>query len=156
MKRPALFVALAMGLLALLTGCLTTPVERSGGPGSLTVPNSNAASIRTAAQTVFARYGYTQVGGGSPQALSFQRPAGRFGELMFGSHGQQTHFRVDLGILPIPGTNDFRLTTQVNRVNSANRPGFERETQMMRSWSAQFNSILRDIRSKAADAGPAR
>ncbi len=88
--------------------------------------------------------------------MSFQRPAGRVGEAMFGGFNQTTFFRVRIQLTPISGTNDFRLTTQVYRVTNADQPGFARETAMLRSWSSQFNSILRDIRSQAENAGPLR
>ncbi len=37
----------------LLSGCLTTPIEKSGGMGSVTVTNSSPSAIIAAAQSVF-------------------------------------------------------------------------------------------------------
>ena len=51
-------LAALVGAVA-LGGCLTSPVARSGGPGSITVANTTPAAIRTAAVAVFPRYGYT-------------------------------------------------------------------------------------------------
>lgn len=152
--NPVTRTILSAAIPLILTGCLTSPVERSGGPGSITVNNTNAEAIRRAANDVFPRYGYTVARGDFPRSLSFERPAGRMGEIMFGSFNQTTTFRVRVQLNPIPGTNDIRLTTQVYRVNNANRAGFERENAMLRSWSSQFNSILRDIRSRAENAVP--
>ena len=153
MQRP-LAVFLSLAVVFMLAGCLTSRVERSGGPGSITVPNTNPDAIRLAAQAVFPRYGYSAARSDFPRSLSFDRPAGRFGEWMFGGFNQTTSFRVRMQIVPIPGTHDIRLMTQVSRVNNANRAGFERENQMLRSWASQFQSILRDIKAKAANAGP--
>jgi hypothetical protein len=153
MKR--LLLALLFPLLVVgLSGCLTSPVERSGGPGSITVPNSNPEAIRRAAIAIFPRYGYSPGPGSFPSSMSFQRPSGRTGEVMFGGFNQTTFFRVRIQIIPIAGTSDIRLTTQVYRVTNADQPGFARETAMFRSWSSQFQSILRKIRSQAEDAGP--
>lgn len=156
MNRPlALLAVLAAPFL--LGGCLTAPVARSGGPGSITVPNTTPDAIRTAALAVFPRYGYSAARSNFPQSLTFDRPAGRTGELMFGGPGQSTSMRARLQLLPIAGTNDIRITTQVLRVTNADRPGFERETPMLlRSWASQFNAILRDIRDQAANTRPAR
>lgn len=144
----------SLGLVFLLAGCLASPVERSGGPGSITVPNTNPHAIFHAAQPVFASYGFTSVRGAFPRSISFERPAGRVGSFAFGGPMQTTSFRVRVDMVQIPGTNDFRLRTQVDRVNNANVAGFESSTQMLRLWSSQFNSILRKIKAEAANAGP--
>lgn len=142
-----------VGLIALFSGCLASPVAQSGGPGATTIPNSNAGAIAAAARTVFANYGYTLGPGNFPNSISFERPAGSFGQLMFGSYGQSTTFRVRLQIHSIPGTSDFRVVPRVSRVNNAGEAGFESDTNMMRFWSGQFNSIMRDIRKRASNAG---
>lgn len=144
----------AVSLSFLFFGCLASSVDRSGGPGSITIKNTNPSAIREAAVPAFARSGYTLSRSSFPQSLSFDRPAGRTGELMFGSFGQTTTIRVRLQLVPLVGTNDFRVMTQVLRVNNAGQAGFERDTPMMRSWAAQFKPILRQIQSEAANAGP--
>lgn len=128
-------------------------MERSGGPGSITIPNTNAFAINAAARTVFARYGYRPGPGRLPESISFERPAGRTGELAFGSFNSTTTFRARLRLVPISGTRDIRVMTQLYRVENAGRAGFEREISMMRSWSGQFNSILREIRDLSENAG---
>ncbi len=154
MVKSPLSTAVCSAIALLLAGCLATPVERSGGPGSITVPNTNPHAIFHAAQPVFASYGYTSVRSDFPRSISFERPAGRLGEIAFGGPMQTTSFRVSLDMVRIPGTNDFRLRTQVERVNNANVAGFESSTKMLRLWSSQFNSILRKIKAEAANAGP--
>ena len=143
-----------LGLVVLLSGCLATPVAKSGGPGSITIQNTNAFAIGAAAQTVFPGYGYTSGPALLPDTISFDRPAGRTGELMYGSYNNPTTFRVRLRMVPITGTRDIRVTTQVFRVSNAGRSGFEQEVPMMRAWSGQFNAILRQIQSIAENAGP--
>ncbi|MBE2203248.1 MAG: hypothetical protein IAE94_02750 [Chthoniobacterales bacterium] len=140
--------------VCLLAGCLATPVERTGGPGSITVPNTNPQAIVRAAQTVFPGYGYSLSQSNFPTSISFDRPAGRMGTLAFGGWMDTTSIRVRLEMVPISGSNDFRLRTQVYRVNNAGVAGFERDTRMLRVWSAQFNAILRQIKADAANAGP--
>lgn len=153
MQRTLRFIICPL-LVFLLAGCLATPVERTGGPGSITIPNTNPHAIFHAAMPVFSAHGYTLARSNFPRSISFERPAGRLGSLAFGSTMQTTSFRVRVEMVPIPGTQDFRLRTQVERVNNANVAGFEQSTQMLRVWANQFNSILRQIKAKAANAGP--
>jgi hypothetical protein len=151
-----LFVArlTSLGLIFLLAGCLVSPIERSGGPGSITIPDTNLSAILSAAKAVFARYGYAPGPGNQISSISFDQPAGSFGQLMFGSYGRTTTFRVRLQIVPLPDAGDFRLIPRVSRVSNTNRAGFEDEVQMTRFWSGQFRSILRDIKTAAAHVGP--
>ena len=142
------------GILLCLSGCLATPVANTGGPGSITVPNTNAWAIATAARNVFANYGYTPGPGSFPNSLSFERSAGSFGRLMFGSYGTTTTFRVRVQMNAIPGTSDIRLVPRVSRVTNAGEAGFESDTKMMSLWAGQFGPILRDIKNQAANAGP--
>lgn len=141
------------GLCLLLAGCLASPVERSGSPGAVTIPDTNPRAITAAARQVFARYGYVPGPSGFPRWVSYERPAGRTGEIMFGGPFGDTAFRVRLDMVPIPGTRDIRVLPSVRRVSNAGRPGFQRETGMMRMWTTQFRSALRDIRDLAAHAG---
>jgi len=142
----------SLGLVVWLAGCLASPVEKSGGPGSITVPNTTPPAILSAAREVFARYGYSPSGGNFPRNIAFERPAGRTGELMFGGFGQTTTIRVQIDLVPLPSSHDIRLMTRVYRVNNAGRAGFESETPMLRVWSSQFNAALREIQMTAANA----
>lgn len=154
MKRAGVISLFCAGLLLLLAGCLATPVERTGGPGSITIFNTNPQAVFRTATSVFAAYGYTPGRRNSPTSFSFERPAGRLGELAFGSHMQTTTFRVNVQLVQIPGTNNIRLMASVARVNNANVAGFESSTQMMRVWSGQFKPILRKIQAGSENAGP--
>lgn len=145
----------SFALILLLAGCLASPVATSGGPGSLTVPNTNPNAIASAARRVFAEYGYSPARGQFPSWIAFERPAGVAGSIAFGGPMRTTSFRVRIEMIPIPGSNDFRLRTHVDRVNNANMAGFEDSTKMMGIWSGQFTPLLRKVRDQAANAGPA-
>lgn len=136
----------------MLGGCLTAPVAKSGGPGS--VPNSNPSAIIAAAQSVFADSGYSVGPANFPDSISFDKPAGGFGQAMYGSYGVTTTVRVKLLIMPISGTNNYQLRTQVSRVSDAGEAGFEDTEKMAGMWSSQFNPLLRKIAQQAANAGP--
>lgn len=145
------------GVLAclLFSGCLVSPVERSGGPGSITVPNTNPRAVAAASREAFARYGFRPAPSNMPHWIAFDRPAGRTGEIMFGGLHGDTTIRVRLALVPIPGTADIRIMPSVRRVSNAGRAGFERETAMaLRSWSTQLRPVLREVQSQAANAGP--
>lgn len=148
-----LLPALLLSFAALLAGCLTTPVADSGGPGATTVPNTNATAIISAAQDVFANYGYTPGPMSYPDSISFDKPAGAFGKLLYGSYGTTTSVRAKLIITPLGGGN-YRLGTRVSRVSDAGEAGFEDSTKMMGVWSSQFGPLLKQISAQAANAGP--
>lgn len=154
--KPFVRFVFLLGILVLFSGCLATPVARTGGPGSLTIENTNPHAILNAARRVFAEYGFTPARGNFPDTIAFERPAGRAGTLAFGSLMQTTSFRVRIDLLPIPGTNDFRLRTHVDRVQNANVAGFEDSTGMLRIWSSQFTPLLRKVREQSENAGPWR
>ena len=146
-----LFASVVCSLV--LGGCLTTPVEKSGGMGSITVQNTNLNAILNAAQAVFSEDGYTVSGSNYPDSVSFDKPSGAFGQLMYGSYGTTTTFRVTLLTTAIPGTNDFRLSTRVSRVSDAGEAGFEDSTRMMGLWSGEFKPLLRKIAAQAGGVG---
>jgi hypothetical protein len=133
-------------------GCLTTPVEKPGSAGW--VPNSNPSAIISAAQSVFAEYGYTSGPANFPDSVSFDKPAGSFGKLMYGSYGVTTTIRATLVIVAVPGTNNYQLRTRVSRVSDAGQAGFEDDQKMLGMWSAQFKPLLEKISAQAANAGP--
>lgn len=138
-------------LCAFLAGCLTSSVSQTGGRDAVTVPNTTIPAIVAAAQTSFAAHGYSPGPQGLPNFITFDRPAGAFGEIMFGSYGRTTTFRVRLQLIRLPGTTDIRLVPSVSRVGSARMAGFENETRMLRFWSGQFRPILRSIKAEAAN-----
>lgn len=150
-----LFVSLlSLACTAWLGGCLTGSVAQSGGPGSMTVNNTNVDAIISAAQGVFAASGYTNSGGSYPNSISFDKPAGNLGKLMYGSYGVTTTVRATLNMTPIPGTNDIRLSTKVTRVSDAGETGFEDSNATMSLWSGEFKPLLRKIAAQAGGAGP--
>jgi hypothetical protein len=89
-----------------------------------------------------------------PLTISFDKPAGKLGELMYGSYGTTTTVRVKLSLVPIPGTNDYWLKPSVFRVSDAGEAGFEDSTKMLGLWSGEFKPLLRQIQAQAAGAGP--
>ena len=147
------FLAL-LTLPLLLAGCLTTPVSKSGGLGSVTVTNTNVNVIIAAAQSAFAGAGYSIGPANYPVSISFDKPAGTFSKIMWGSYDTPLTMRATLVIDPIPGSSDFRLSVRVTRVTDAGDAGFEDSTKMLGVWGAEFNPILRNIQSAAAGAGP--
>ncbi len=144
-----------LGACLLLAGCVVSPVERSGGPGATTIRNTNPRAIASASRDVFASYGFRPAPWNMPHWIAFDRPAGRTGEIMFGGFQGDTTIRARLALVPIPGTHDIRVMPSIRRVSNAGRAGFERETGMaLRSWSSQLRPVLREINSRAANAGP--
>ncbi len=146
--------AVCLALAALLTGCLTAPVANSGGMGSITVTNTNVNAIIDAANAVFPNYGYSVGPVNYPNSISFDKPAGGFGKLLYGSYGVTTTMRAKLVMTPLPGTNDFRLSTRIARVSNAGEAGFEDSTRMSGLWSGEFAPLLRQISAQAGGAGP--
>lgn len=152
LKLQRIFLGVSCFLLA---GCLASPVERSGGPGSRTIANTNPQAIAAASRDVFAAHGFRPSPSNMPHWIAFERPAGRTGEVMFGGWHGNTAIRVRLALVPIPGTHDIRVMPSVRRVSNAGRAGFERETGMaLRSWATQLRPLLREVESRAANAGP--
>jgi hypothetical protein len=154
LRRVKTFLPLA-ALAFLLAGCLATPVADSGGPGATTVPNTNPSAIVAAAQTVFANYGYSPGPVSYPDSISFDKPSGAFGKILYGSYGTTTSVRVTLNMTQLSSiTNDYRLSTRVSRVTDAGEAGFEESRNMVGLWSAEFGPILKQISAQAANAGP--
>ncbi len=147
MKR--LFVLL--GSLLMVSGCLNAPVQKSGGLGSVTVHDTNATAVMAAAQSVFAARGYTFAGSDFPDAVSFDKPAGAFGNAMWGSYGDPQTIRVKLHMRPVPGTDDMRLSTQVFTVGNAGVSGFDQERPLIGLWNAEFGPMLKEIARRAGD-----
>jgi hypothetical protein len=151
MNRPIASLVPLLGILILLSGCATEPVDRSGISSSITVPNSNPKAIRLAAQESFSRNGYTLGRGTTALSLFFQRPTAPFAQRLLEAPTPATNFSVRLQIVPLSSADDFRLVAQVAQVDIRSSGN----TQSMRLWKEQFESILREIRASAKDAGPA-
>jgi hypothetical protein len=121
--------------------------------GSVTVNNTNVMAIITAAQSVFAAKGYSVGPGAYPQSISFEKPAGGFGKLMYGSYGVTTTVRVQISITQLSG-NNYQLTPKVYRVSDAGQAGFESSNRMLGLFSAEFGPLLKQVQAQAANAGP--
>jgi hypothetical protein len=147
------FLPILVFVSILFSGCLVSPVSKSGGIGAVTVTNSNPSSILSAAQSAFAGSGYTLARIDYPDSASFDKPSGTFGRALYGSYGTTTSVRATLEIIPIPGTNNYRLGTQVSRVTDAGQAGFEDSVGMWGIWSAEFTPILKQIKAEADNAG---
>ncbi len=145
---PLLAICLALG------GCLATPVGKSGGMGSVTVPNTNRLAIVDAAQDIFPDYGYTTGPASFPESISFDKPAGTAGQIAYGSYDDPATMRVRLTLSPIPGTNDVRVSPTVFSVSDANEAGFDDPTRRSQLFALEFKPILNRIKAQAADAGP--
>lgn len=151
MNRPLPIFA---GLTLLLTGCLTTPVEKSGGLGSVTVTNSNPTAIIAAAQNVFPQYGYTLSGSHYPSSVSFNKDSDMTANVMWGSYGQPQTIHVKLSIIPIPGSKNYRLSPKVYTVTSQGEAGFESKRPLIGLWNSQFKPLLEQVSTQASGAGP--
>lgn len=154
LRVKSLFSLLAAGsLVFLLSGCLTSPVGSSGGPGSTTVTNSNPSAIVSAAQAVFPQAGYQLASSNFPYSIAFDKSSSRFANIMWGSYGNPQTVRVRVMINQIPGTNDYRLVPKVFSVSSAGEAGFESERPLIGLWSAEFGSLLQQVAEQAGGAG---
>jgi hypothetical protein len=148
------FLVSAFGIAVFVAGCLTAPVSESGGPGAVTAQNTNVTAITTAAQTVFAQSGYTPGPANYPTWIAFDKPAGRFGNILWNSYGQTTTIRVRLLMTELASTSNYRLSVRVYRVSNAGETGFEDTTRMAGLWQDEFEPLLKKIAAKAGGAGP--
>ena len=149
-------ICLAVGALALsgiLTGCLTTPVSQSGGPGSVTIENTNPNAITAAASTVFANSGYSVGPTDYPNSVSFDKPGGGFDSAMWGSFGETTSIRVKLTMAPFGEGSDYRVTPTVYAVNDDGMAGFEDPRRLTSLWALEFKPMMKQIAAQAAGAG---
>jgi hypothetical protein len=139
--------SLVAGLL--LTGCLSSPISSSGGIGAVTVKDTNPNAVISAAQAVFAEKGYTLSGSDYPDSISFDKPAGGFGNAMWGSYGDPQTIRVKLALVPIPGTSNIRIEPSVYSVGDAGEAGFDSERPLIGLWNAEFGPMLGRIAQQA-------
>lgn len=147
------FFALSVALISslCLVGCLSSPITSSGGIGAVTVHDTNADAVTAAARDVFATRGYTLSGVDYPDSISFDKPAGGFGNVMWGSYGNPQTIRVRLAMVQIPGTDNIRLEPKVFSVSDAGEAGFDNARPLFGIWNAEFGPMLKDIARKAGD-----
>ena len=143
---------LALGYL-LLAGCLATPVEKSGGLGSVTVTNSNPDAIIGAAQSIFPQYGYSPADGKYPTSASFIKNSNQIANVMWGSYGDPQTIRVTVMSIQIPGTNDYLVSPKIYTVSDAGEAGFESNRPLIGLWSSEFGPLLKKVAAKASGAG---
>jgi hypothetical protein len=147
-----LFLSVAgLAVAMACSGCLSSPVASSGGIGAVTVHDTNATVVMAAAQNVFASRGYTLAGSDFPDTISFDKPAGGFGNVMWGNYGNPQTIRVKVAMVPIPGTDNIRLEPSVYSVSGAAVAGFGSERRLLGLWNAEFGPMLRQIAQQAGD-----
>jgi hypothetical protein len=136
-----------------LVGCLTTPVDQSGGPGSVTVTNSNPAAIISAAQSVFPNYGYTPGFGNGISSVVFDKDSNKLANVLWGSYGCKQTIRVKVKIVQIPGTNNYRISPKVYTISDAGEAGFESKRALMGLWGSEFGPLLKQVSQQASGTG---
>ncbi len=146
-------VLLLVACALLLSSCLTKPVADSGGGGAVTVQNTNVTALTATMNAIFPQYGYTPGPTNFPASISFDKPAGTFGKLMYGSYGVTNTVRVQVSMVSLGG-NNYRLIPRVSRVTDAGQAGFEEDNKMLGAWSGQFAPILKKVQAQATGAGP--
>ncbi|MEO6054143.1 MAG: hypothetical protein ABIP97_09040 [Chthoniobacterales bacterium] len=151
--KKLLFPVTLLAMTLLFGGCLVTPVAKTGGPGAITIMNTNPTAIISAAQNIFPNYGYTPGPVSYPDSISFDKPAGGFDKALYGSYGVSTSLRVRITMLQLQGTNNYRVSTRVLRVSDAGEVGFESSQKMLGLWSGQFGPLLKQVNAQAANAG---
>ena len=134
-----------------IAGCLSTPIANSGGIGAVTVKNTSLDRVISAAQTVFAGRGYTLSDSDYPESISFDKPAGAFGNAMWGNYGNPQSIRVKIKMVPIPMTSDIRLEPRVYSVGDAGEAGFDNERPLVALWNAEFGPMLKQVASLAGN-----
>ncbi len=144
------FLAACLAVL-FLAGCLSSPIASSGGIAAVTVKNTSVHRVISAAQTVFSGRGYALSDSDYPDSISFIKPAGSFGNAMWGSYGNPQTIRVKIVLVPIPMTSDIRLEPRVYSVGDAGEAGFESERPLIGLWNAEFGSMLKQIASLAGN-----
>lgn len=147
------FFTLAAALISswCLVGCMSSPISSSGGIGAVTVHDTNVDAVTAAARNVFASRGYTLSGVDYPDSISFDKPPGGFGNVMWGSYGNPQTIRVRLAMVCIPGTDNIRLVPKVFSVSDAGEAGFDNARPLFGIWNAEFGPMLKDIARQAGD-----
>jgi len=140
----------ACAVALVVAGCLVSPVSNSGGIGAVTVRNSNPNSIIAALQNEFSKSGYTLADSSYPDSVSFQKSAGAFGNAMWGSYGAPQSIRVKIAIVPVPGTENYRLEPRLYSVTDAGEAGFDQERPLIGLWNAEFGPLLKRAAAQAS------
>jgi hypothetical protein len=153
-KKSPIFASLLLTLVLILSGCLVTPIQHSGGIGSVTVTNSNPGAIIAAAQNIFPNYSYTLHSVHYPDSLSFDQASNKTARILWGSYGNPQTMRVKVLIIAIPGSNNYRISPKLYTVSDAGEAGFESKRPLIGLWNSQFSSIFEQIASQASGAGP--
>lgn len=143
------FFSLLVSLV--FVGCMASPISSSGGIGAVTVHDTNPDAVMAAARDVFATRGYKLSGSNYPKSISFDKRAGAFGNVMWGSYGNPQTIRVRLSMVPIPGKDDIRLEPRVYSVSDAGESGFDNARPLIGLWNAEFAPMMKDIARKAGD-----
>ena len=152
-RHMRMFLSIIASSVALcLGGCMTASPSGSGGIAATTVQNTNVGAIMGAANSVFAQSGYSVGPTNYPDSISFDKPAGGFGQAMWGGYNQSTTYRATLRMVPLGGS-DYRLAVSVLVVNDAGQAGFEDARPVLGLWSAEFIPLLNKIKAQAANAG---
>ena len=136
-----------------LSGCLTAPVNQSGGPGSVTVTNSNPSAIIATAQSVFPDYGYTPGFGNGISSNVFDKNSNKLANVLWGSYGCKQTIRVEVKILQIPGTNNYLISPKVYTVSDAGEASFENKRALLGLWGSEFGPLLKKVSEQASGAG---
>jgi hypothetical protein len=139
--------------IILLAGCLTAPVEKSGGIGSVTVTNSNPSAIIAAAQSVFPNYGYSPAFDNDINSVSFDKNSNQLANVLWGSYGDPQTIRAKVIITPIPGTNNYRISPKVYTVSDAGVAGFQSKRPLIGLWNAEFGPLLKKVAAQSSGAG---
>ncbi len=134
-----------------LAGCLASPISSSGGIGAVTVKNTKPNRVISAAETVFSGRGYTLSDSDYPESISFDKPAGAFGNAMWGNYGNPQTIRVKIKMVPIPMTSDIRLEPSVYSVSGAGEAGFDSQRPLLGLWNAEFAPMLKQVASLAGN-----
>ncbi len=137
----------------LFIGCFTLPVSQSGGPGSVTVSNSNPDTIIAAARSIFPNYGYSFYDSHYPSSISFDKDSSRMAQVLWGSYGHPQTIRVKMQITPIPGSGDYRISPKVSTVSNAGEAGFESKRPLVSLWNSEFGPLFKQVATKASGAG---
>jgi hypothetical protein len=85
------------------------------------------------------------------RVAAFDKPAGGFGNVMWGSYGNPQTIRVKIAMVAIPMTSDIRLQPSVYSVGSAGQAGFDDEHPLMGMWNAEFAPMLKQVASMAGN-----
>ena len=153
-RHPSIALIAILFLPLLFSGCLVTPVDQSGGLGTVTVTNSNPGAIIAATQSLFPNYGYSPTfGGDGVSTACFEKNSNKVANVLWGSYGDPQTLRVKVKIVQIPGTNNYRISPKVSTVSDAGEAGFESKHKLSGLWASQFGPLMKQVAAQASGAG---